>query len=109
MAESEIKGKGELEMTEEELRKESTYTVQWECTPMIDRPTFINSYITGAMPREERIVNLEKAIASLLAQIDKMKNCGNCNGMSKGSGLRTAKCMLCIQNAKLSEWELAEN
>lgn len=73
MAESEIKGKGELEMTEEELRKESTYTVQWKCTPMLDKPTFINGYITGAMPREERIANLEKVNALLLAQIDKLK------------------------------------
>ena len=47
-------------MTNEELRKESTYTVQWECTPILDRPTFVNGYITGSEPREERIASLEK-------------------------------------------------
>lgn len=46
----------------ERLRKESTYTVQWECTQMINRPSFVNGYITGALPREER---LEKEKAKL--------------------------------------------
>lgn len=55
----------------EELRKEATTTVQWECTPMIDRPTFINGYITGAEPREKRIAELE-------AQNEKLKCCSNC-------------------------------
>ena len=47
-------------MTKEELRKEATMTVEWECTPMIDRPLFVHAYITGAEPREKRIVELEK-------------------------------------------------
>ena len=47
-------------MNKEELRKEATTTVEWECTPMIDRPTFINGYITGAEPREKRIAELEE-------------------------------------------------
>lgn len=47
-------------LTTEELRKEATETVEWEYTPMIDRPTFINGYITGAEPREKRITELEK-------------------------------------------------
>ena len=55
-------------MNEEELRIEATTTVEWECTPMIDRPTFINGYITSAKPREKRIAELE-------AQIEKMKCC----------------------------------
>ena len=58
-------------MTEEELRKEATYTVEWESTPMIDRPLFVHGYITGAEPREKRIEELEK-------QIEKMKSCENC-------------------------------
>lgn len=49
-------------MTKEELRKEATTTVEWECTPMIDRPTFINGYITGAEPRENRIEELERKL-----------------------------------------------
>ena len=49
-----------MKMTDEELRKESTCTVQWECTPVLDRPTFVNGYITGSKPREEHIASLEK-------------------------------------------------
>lgn len=47
-------------MNEEELRKEATATVEWECTPMIDRPTFINGYIVGAKPREKQIAKLKE-------------------------------------------------
>ena len=47
-------------MTREELRKEATMTVEWECTPIIDRPLFVHAYITGAEPREKRITELEK-------------------------------------------------
>lgn len=53
----------------EELRKEATTTVQWECTPMIDRPTFINGYITGAEPREKRIEDLEAQIEIMKTRI----------------------------------------
>lgn len=49
-------------MTREELRKEATMTVEWECTPMIDRPLFVHAYITGAEPREKRIAELEAQI-----------------------------------------------
>ena len=52
-------------MTKEELRKEATMTVEWECTPMINRPTFINGYITSAEPREKRIEELEKKIKKI--------------------------------------------
>ena len=49
-------------MTKEELRKEATMTVEWECTPMIDRPLFVHAYITGEEPREKRIAELEAQI-----------------------------------------------
>ena len=52
-------------MTREELRKEATMTVEWECTPMIDRPLFVHAYITGAEPREKRMAELEKENAEL--------------------------------------------
>lgn len=45
-------------MTEEELRKEATSTLEWECAPMIDRPFFVHAYIRGALPRERRIEEL---------------------------------------------------
>lgn len=52
-------------MTEEELRKEATSTVEWENTPMIDRPLFVHAYITSAKPREKQIEQLEKENAEL--------------------------------------------
>ena len=61
-------------MTKEELRKEATTTVEWECTPMIERPIFINGYITSAEPREKRIAELEKENAELQEKL-KPENC----------------------------------
>lgn len=55
-------------MTKEELRKEATTTVEWKCTPMIDRLTFVNGYITGAEPREKRIEELEARCTELFLQ-----------------------------------------
>ena len=62
-----------MKMTDEELRKESTCTVQWECTPVLDRPTFVNGYITGSKPREEHIASLEKENAELKEALIKAK------------------------------------
>lgn len=61
-------------MTEEELRKEATSTVEWECTPMIDRPLFVHAYITGAEPREKRIDELEKQNKELHQKITYLEN-----------------------------------
>lgn len=58
----------------EELRKEATTTVQWECTPMVDRPTFINGYITGAEPREKHIADLEKLNKELQEELNKQED-----------------------------------
>lgn len=52
-------------MNKEELRKEATFTIEWECTPILERPTFVSGYITGALPREERIAELKKENAEL--------------------------------------------
>lgn len=52
-------------MNEEELRKEATSTVEWESTPMINRPLFVHAYITGAKPREDQIEKMK----SLLKEI----------------------------------------
>ena len=57
-------------MTKEELEKEATSTIEWESTPMIDRPLFVHAYITGAEPREKRIKELEKEIAELKGEAD---------------------------------------
>lgn len=57
-------------MTEKELRKEATSTVEWENTPMIDRPLFVHAYITSAKPREKRIEQLEKENAELKEKLE---------------------------------------
>ncbi len=56
-------------MTEEELRKKATSTVEWESTPMIDRPLFVHAYITGAKPREKQIEEQKVKIAELELKI----------------------------------------
>ena len=56
-----------------EKGKEATTTVQWECTPMIDRPTFINGYVTGSEPREKQIKELEKKNTELRLKLDALE------------------------------------
>lgn len=48
----------------------------------------------------------EEYIARLKAQIMKMRNCGNCNGII--NGIRQEKCHSCMRSKLLPEWELAE-
>lgn len=55
----------------------------------------------------EYIVELEKENEQLKAQIEKMKNCSNCNGIIKG-GLSTERCKICIKDTIFGFWELAE-
>ena len=109
-------------MTREELRKEATTTVEWECTPMIERQIFINGYITSAEPREKRITELE-------AQNKELQCCANCNNSYGGEEEPYHDCgychaMQCICKLKLEEhtsdiyrmwedkcdcWEMREN
>ena len=89
-------------MTEDEIRKEATSTVEWENTPMIDRPLFVHAYITGAEPRENRIAELEKENAELEAQIEEMKCCGNCAKYNSGYG--ETPCKL-FASGICGEWE----
>ena len=56
--------------TKDELRKEATLTVEWESTPMIDRPLFVQAYIIGAEPREKRIAELEAQILGFEKEFD---------------------------------------
>lgn len=56
----------------------------------------------------DHIVYLEKRISELEAQIEKMRNCGNCNGIVEG-GIRTKKCKFCIDSKDLPRWEIKEN
>ena len=86
-------------MTKEELRKEATITVEWECTPMIDRPLFVHAYITGAEPREKRITELE-------TQIEAMKCCGNCkNGELSARVEPCLHCQRCFASKDIKDKE----
>ena len=78
-------------MTREELRKEATMTVEWECTPMIDRPLFVHAYITGAEPREKRIAELEKENAELKEQCLILADCNTCNSTCKTENIEMKK------------------
>lgn len=49
--------------------------------------------------------NDEKIIKEMGKQIEKMKYCGNCNGILDG-GRRAEKCRRCMDSKKLSEWEI---
>ena len=112
-------------MTKEELRKEATFTKEWELTPMIDRPTFINGYITGVNSREAQIGELTDKLKEsknqikiltdslmevcevnkqLEQQIGKMKGCQNCK--NTWNGYRMNICESCSNSSK---WELKEN
>jgi len=64
---------------------------------------------------EKKVKNYELAeieakeiMADLQAQIEKMKCCGNCNGILDG-GRRAEKCRHCMDSKELSEWELAND
>ena len=78
-------------MTREELRKEATMTVEWECTLMIDRPLFVHTYITGAEPREKRIAELEKENAELKEQCLILADCNTCNSTCKTENIEMKK------------------
>lgn len=49
---------------------------------------------------------LKQSNWELLKKIEKMKNCGNCNGIRKG--IRDERCKYCFKHKDLRYWELAE-
>ena len=54
------------------------------------------------------IQNRNAKIKQLEAQVEKMKCCGNCNGILEG-GRRAEKCRHCIDSKKLRDWEFAND
>lgn len=66
-------------MTDEDLRKQATSTVEWENIPVLDRPLFVHAYMTGAKPREKRIAELEKENSELKDAIKHFNPCGEWN------------------------------
>lgn len=62
-----------IKMTEKDLRKQATSTVEWENTPVLDRPLFVHAYITGAKSSESRIEELEKENTQLRLKLDALE------------------------------------
>lgn len=50
---------------------------------------------------------LKNTTMQLRKQVDKMKNCSNCNGIING-GIRTERCEHCIKDKDFRYWEPAE-
>lgn len=50
---------------------------------------------------------LKTSFITQQAQIEKMKNCSNCNGI-KPNGMRSEKCDFCFRGKDFIYWELAE-
>ena len=78
-------------MTEEDLRKQATSTVEWENTPVLDRPLFVHAYITGAKPRENRIEELEKENAELKEQCLILADCDTYYSTCKNENVEMKK------------------
>lgn len=47
-------------MSDDELIKEATGTLEWEVIPLIDRPLFVRGYITGAKAKLSELDNQYK-------------------------------------------------
>lgn len=56
---------------------------------------------------EQENEQLKNTIMQLRKQVDKMKNCSNCNGIIKG-GMRSERCEFCIKDKDFRYWEPAE-
>lgn len=56
---------------------------------------------------EQENKQLKNTIMQLRKQVDKMKNCSNCNGIIKG-GMRSERCEFCIKDKDFRYWEPAE-
>ena len=53
------------------------------------------------------VIKLDNINKQQNEQIEKMKCCGNCNGILVG-GIHAEKCRRCMDSKELSEWELKE-
>ena len=68
----------------------------------------VNPKLDSMCEMLKTIHDLNERNKMLEAQIEKMKCCGNCNGILEG-GRRAEKCRYCIDSKELSEWELAND
>ena len=104
-------------MNREELKKEAQEQVNC-CTPTYPE-CFIQGYIAGAEPRENKIADIKAncdlaiegrdiKIKELEEQIDKMKCCGNCR-FSESDTLNGTFChregCFVVASAKCKLWE----
>jgi hypothetical protein len=65
----------------------------------------INPKLDAMCEMLKTIHDLNERNKMLEAKVEKMRNCGNCNGIVAG-GIRTEKCKFCINSKDLPRWEL---
>lgn len=79
------------------------------CRAAVERIEELELELTVEKDQHQEEINLhlhaENYIKSLEQQIEKMRCCGNCNGIIEG-GIRTIKCKFCMSSKDLSQWEL---
>ena len=110
-------------MTKEELKKEAQEQVNY-CTPLYPE-SFIQGYLAGAEPRENKIADIKAncdlaiegrdvKIMELEQQIEKMKLCQNCK--FEDNDYMEKPCCDCIRclgdikrNGASDKWEIKEN
>ena len=51
---------------EDELIREATETVEWESTPMIDRPIFVHGYVVGAHRNDDKLSEAMNLIKNII-------------------------------------------
>lgn len=112
-------------MTQEELKKKAEeYSVIYFPNNEFNQAIVKKAYLAGAKEMQaetlKEIIETEKVSDfrweeneqlkqsnwELLIKIEKMKNCGNCNGIR--DGIRDEKCKQCFKHKDLRYWELAE-
>lgn len=57
------------------MKKETTTTVECKCTPMIDRPTFIDGYVTSDKSIENQLTKAIELLNDvlLMAKVERLK------------------------------------
>lgn len=95
-------------MTEKELAEKALKDIMSEKVTSITecKHFYIVGFKKGYQPLKEENVQLKQSNWELLMKIEKMKNCGNCNGIR--DGIRDEKCKQCLKHKDLRYWELAE-
>lgn len=97
-----LKGKEELENQNKELIQKISELEKENAELNRDKTELVNSVTELKI----KVTELKIKVTELEKQIEKMKCCGNCNGII--NGIRQEKCKFCMRSKLLSEWELSE-